>query len=265
MTKCRPFLISAIAVSLVSSFAQAADMALKAPSPPPAPTWSWTGLYIGANAGGGWAHTDWLDNHVNACSNFFLVSGCDIGGQSSNSFIGGGQLGARWQAGQWVVGIDATADYSNFHAVTIDPQGVINVGVTILDETRLKGLYTVTGQAGVAWDRSLLYVKGGWATSWLTQAANEGPLVGSVSHRANGWTVGTGLEYRLTSLPNFSVGLEYDYVRLKAGDTSACTTPGAVFSCPTPPIAPLMFTGFRSDISEVLLRGNYTFNWVGSH
>ena len=36
----------------------AADMALKAPPlPPPAPTW--TGWYIGANGGGGWAHTDW--------------------------------------------------------------------------------------------------------------------------------------------------------------------------------------------------------------
>jgi outer membrane immunogenic protein len=246
--------------------AHAADMALKAPSPTPAPIWSWTGFYIGANAGGGWAGTDWLHSHIDTCSAGFTVSGCDVGGQSSSSFIAGGQFGARWQTGQWVVGIEATADYANFHAITLDPQGA-GAGFTIFDDTRLSG-YTITGQAGVAWDRSLWYFKGGWASSWLTQTSNEPsvPTFGSVSHRANGWTVGTGLEYRLTSLPNFSVGLEYDYIRLKAGDTSTCTMPSgtSVFSCPALTTA-LMFTGFRADINEILVRGNYTFNWVGAY
>jgi outer membrane immunogenic protein len=259
--------IAAVSSITATQVSTAADMAVKG-LPPPAPIWSWTGLYLGANAGGSRASTDWLNNHLSTCSAGFTVSGCDDGGQSSNSFIGGGQFGARWQTGRWVVGIEATADYTNFHAITLDPQGAA-AGFTIFDETRLRGLYTLTGQAGVAWDRSLWYVKGGWASSRLTQTSNEPsvPIFGSVSHQANGWTVGTGLEYRLTSLPNFSVGLEYDYIKLNAGDTSTCTTPSgnSAFSCPVPTVAPLMFTGFRANISEVLVRGNYSFNWAGGY
>jgi outer membrane immunogenic protein len=35
----------------------AADMALKAPPPPPT-AFSWTGFYVGLNAGGSWAHSN---------------------------------------------------------------------------------------------------------------------------------------------------------------------------------------------------------------
>src|SRR5438552_13543429 len=34
--------------------ASAADMAIKAPPPPPVEVWNWTGFYIGLNAGGSW-------------------------------------------------------------------------------------------------------------------------------------------------------------------------------------------------------------------
>src|ERR1700743_197517 len=47
------FAIAALAVLAATDLAHAADMALKAP-PPPAPVYSWTGFYVGANAGYGW-------------------------------------------------------------------------------------------------------------------------------------------------------------------------------------------------------------------
>jgi len=37
-----------------SRLACAADMAVKAPPPPPAPVYRWTGCYIGGNVGGLW-------------------------------------------------------------------------------------------------------------------------------------------------------------------------------------------------------------------
>jgi outer membrane immunogenic protein len=264
----RALTVSALLIATPLSVAGAADMAVKAPPPPPAPIWSWTGLYIGANAGGGWSHTDWQDNHFVTCAGglAFAVPGCDIP-QKSSSFVGGGQIGARWQTSQWVFGIEGTLDYANLHAFGSDPAAAAaGGGAFLLDDTRLRNLYTVTGQVGLAWDRFLGYVKGGWAGSRLslnTIVIATPSIVAPVSENANGWTVGTGLEYRLASLPNVSVGIEYDYIRLAAGNVATCTSGApSIFSC-SAPTQPLLYNNFHANMSEVLARLNYTFNWAG--
>lgn len=157
----------AIAVTAVAALsvtpALAADMAVKAPPPAPAPVMTWTGFYIGGNAGGGWADTDWRDNRAVPCAGGigFPIPGCDIP-QHMRSFIGGGQAGVRWQTGQWVLGLEGMADYANFNSTIQDP-----ADPAAFDTTRLQNLYTVTAQVGVAWDRALWYVKGGWAAHGL--------------------------------------------------------------------------------------------------
>ena len=249
----------------------AADMAVKAPPPAPAPIVSWTGFYIGANAGGGWAHTEWQDNHFSTCpgNSAFAAATCDIP-QKSNSFIGGGQIGVRWQTGQWVLGLEGTADYANFKSTIIDPAAAAAAFLFLNDTTKLQDLYTATAQVGIAWDRLLGYVKGGWAGSRLTRfTINTVPgdvfQGGPVSQQANGWTVGTGIEYRLTSLPNFSVGLEYDYIHLDAGNVATCASGGLNFFCGggLGGTQPLLYNGFHANVNEVLARANYTFNLGG--
>src|SRR5215510_2798348 len=42
----------------LSAPAMAADMPVKAPPPPPV-VWNWSGVYLGAHAGGAWSRTDW--------------------------------------------------------------------------------------------------------------------------------------------------------------------------------------------------------------
>src|SRR5215469_11875750 len=55
--------------------------------PPPLPFYIWTGVYVGAHAGGGWA---------------------DLGvGDTGTGFIGGGQIGYNYQINQWVLGVEA--------------------------------------------------------------------------------------------------------------------------------------------------------------
>jgi outer membrane immunogenic protein len=53
-----------VAAGLIGTPAFAADMAVKAPPPAPAPVYNWTGWYVGGNVGYSWgnAHTDIAGN-----------------------------------------------------------------------------------------------------------------------------------------------------------------------------------------------------------
>ncbi len=58
-----------------SGLALAADMAVKAPPPAPAPVFSWTGFFIGGNIGGGWGHRDvTFTANDPAATTFFFVA-----------------------------------------------------------------------------------------------------------------------------------------------------------------------------------------------
>jgi outer membrane immunogenic protein len=64
---------------------------------------------------------------------------------------------------------------------------------------------------GYAWDRVLLYVKGGGA--WVSEdypVGVGGPFAFTLSHDRAGWTVGAGLEWGFAD--KWSVKLEYNYL-----------------------------------------------------
>src|SRR6476619_3676192 len=95
--------------------ASAADMAVKAPPPAPLPViYNWTGFYIGGN--GGWGQS-------RSCLDFVrldLVSvadGCD----SRSGGLIGGQIGYRWQANQWVFGLEAQGDWADLSHTRLSP------------------------------------------------------------------------------------------------------------------------------------------------
>ena len=97
--------------------ARGADMPLKAPPSPPAPTW--TGLYLGVNVGYGWGdpHTDIAGNgsvtnfqgvfagFPGFSSNFAFT---DSGNARLSGLMGGGQIGYNYQLNRrWMVGVEA--------------------------------------------------------------------------------------------------------------------------------------------------------------
>jgi outer membrane immunogenic protein len=100
-------------VALIGTPAVAADMALKAP--PPAPVYSWTGFYVGGNAGHGWGdgQTDIAGNgSVTAnIAGFSIPSSfafADSNTARLTGVIGGGQFGFNYQSSpRWVMGLEA--------------------------------------------------------------------------------------------------------------------------------------------------------------
>ena len=154
---------------------------------------------------------------------------CDTpGNQKIGGWVVGGQGGARWQWGGWVVGIEASLAATRI--IGNDPStctpGVntcigIPGGFDVHHETLFSTLYTATAQFGYAFNRTLWYVKGGWAGGrgapqlrGLLGPAPATTFFGGETRQASGWTVGTGIEYLV--LQNLSLGIEYDYFRLHA-------------------------------------------------
>src|SRR5262249_41250721 len=100
-----------------SGFAFAADMAVKAPPPAPAPVYNWTGWYVGLNAGASFGNvkTDFnvapvfAENPNNVPGPIQLPPGFGASDRNYPSgFIGGGQIGYNWQYSPLIfVGLEA--------------------------------------------------------------------------------------------------------------------------------------------------------------
>jgi opacity protein-like surface antigen len=78
--------------------------------PPPPASKNWTGVYVGASVGGGWGQTNWnsATGLLGALSDsVFAESG------TANGFVIGGQVGANYQIGSWVMGVEADAGWAD--------------------------------------------------------------------------------------------------------------------------------------------------------
>jgi outer membrane immunogenic protein len=204
-------LAAAAASMMLVGSASAADMAVKArPAPIPAPVFSWTGCYIGAQVG--WAEL--RDRQALSSPVFDLAVG-----STADGVKGGGHAGCNYQANQFVFGIEGDiegSDISNRYVI-----GAPFANTTGTVKTDWQG--SIRGRVGVAFDRVLLYATGGWAWARVTDTyctlvggvcAIGGPgFFDSISSTRNGGTVGVGLEYAF--LNNFSARVEYRYTHFQ--------------------------------------------------
>ena len=231
----RTILAGLAAVTLVATNAFAADLPRKAPPPVVvAPPFSWSGFYIGAHVGGA---------KVERClsSDFFDAEACI----DRTGWLGGGQIGYNWQAGQVVFGVEFSGSLSdlgggnNFAAVP---------GFAF--ESDGKSLLMLTGRLGWAADRALFYVTGGAASVRASVDLHQGPFVTEVSLTRTGWTFGVGAEYAFT--PNWSFAAQYNWIDL--GDRDVNFTLDA--------------TPFAGNVDQTFhvftLRMNYRFGGYGA-
>jgi outer membrane immunogenic protein len=189
---------------------RAADMAVKAPPPPPiAPAFSWTGFYIGGNVGAGWSRAPITDN----------FTGLEVGpADSGTTFIGGGQLGFNYQFSPfWVIGAEWFFDgVSNNNNATATFLGVN--GNTLQATASANWVTTATARLGVTTpylDHWMLYFKGGggWIQTQgsLTDLNTGGSISSSDTH--GGWVAGVGMEWAFSQ--NWTARIDYQYLGLE--------------------------------------------------
>src|SRR5262249_44540547 len=149
------------------------------------------GFYIGGNVGGAFAEAS-ADLRFGAAT---VASGSE----DLNGVIGGGQIGANWQTGMFVLGVEG-----DFQGASQQNSSTF-LGINFTD--RLDSFATVRGRAGIAHDRWLVYATGGWAWLHFRTEATVGGATFSTTDSRNGWTIGGGIERALAS--NWTAKLEY--------------------------------------------------------
>ena len=243
---------AAALATVMGTPALAADIALKAPPPPPAPVCAWCGWYIGLNAGGTWFNDNSVDTTT---TNVSSIPGLGLNGNigaavaaqgtgsvspGNGAFLGGAQIGYNRQYNNWVLGIEADFDgvaKRNRQGVLANagfvpgsslgpgPGGTFSSAGTITSSKNLYSLGTLRGRLGVLSTPTLLaYGTGGLAYGQVNTSTTiaetlgfpDTPLpfgtAGSVSTWRAGWTAGGGLEWLFA--PKWSVKVEYLYYDL---------------------------------------------------
>ena len=209
--------LSGVALGILSTVAVAADLpSRKAPPPyiPPPPVFTWTGLYVGLNAGA-------MFNAYNNNSNNFIVG---FGASQSNNqvgFIGGGQIGYNWQTGPVVFGLEA--DFNGHSSISGNNNGFGYGG----GSSGSGFLGTVRGRIGYSFTPTfMVFGTGGLAYGNPWNRGNGllgfGFLPFGFNNNQNGfnvgWTAGGGFEWMFS--PNWSVKAEYLYVDLGSSNNN---------------------------------------------
>ena len=228
---------------------------------PIATVWTWSGFYLGANAGYGMGkfRTDALFTDSTG-ANLFAASSSD----AANGILGGAQSGANWQLGIWVGGIETDVQFIDRGAsppfacpTACNPFGP---AVASLDQGfKMEWLATLRGRFGAAVIPDvLLYVTGGPAFAQFLPAGtgssfdssgNPAIIPFNTLHTKVGWSAGAGIEAHLGG--PWSTKIEY--LHLDFGTVSSPTI--------NDQSSPLINTIFNSRITEDVIRAglNYKF------
>lgn len=204
---CWRGVIASVAVAgIVAAPTVAADLggndrgSYKDDAPYYAPPFNWTGGYAGLQFGYAWSETD-------ARSGPTGLPFDQAYSYDSDGLVGGGHIGFNLQNGALVYGIEADLEFAD-----IGKTGIGSLGDT--HSTSLDFIGSVRARAGVAVDRTLFYVTGGYAFGDADVTSESGLLAyGEMLH---GYTLGGGLEYAFSN--NMTARLEYRYTDLGSAD-----------------------------------------------
>ncbi len=255
---------------------QAADLPTRKEAPAPIfvpPPFTWTGFYVGLNAGGIW-------NTGNATTTVFDPFGFAIatvpfatffpGGSfgSESGFIGGGQAGYNWQMGAFVLGLETDFDWTSLS------RSRSFVGPTFVDFFGFTDFLTVNGSAKMDWigttrarlgfvatpdNRLMFYGTGGFAYGGgsahldVFDANNGWVWSSNRSNTRTGWTIGAGVEYAFTN----NITLKGEYLYYDLGHENIVTIANAAALA----VFPGVYTSTKVDFNGSILRAgiNYKF------
>src|SRR5262249_41937457 len=230
---------------LMTTGALAADLPPPYSAPPPAPVFSWTGYYWGANIGYGWG-TSKYDASI-------IFVGAVSGSQSISGVLGGLPSRDNYQLRARVLGTECDYQLSGQKVVATFP-GVLPLS-TVTTSQKLEWFGTARTRAGfLATPTTLIYGTFGVAygrvsDTTTTTVTGVGSGTQSFKDVKAGWTAGAGIEGAFGG--GWSAKLEYLYLDLgKTEETFA-----------TPATGPGVTETRR--LTDHIVRGGVNYKWGG--
>lgn len=199
---------------------------------------TWDGFYVGINGGAGIMNSGPSITQTGSLSSLLPADTT-----SPKGFLGGGQFGFNKQFGVWVVGLEATFDFTGIKSDngatssanrTFLTNNLATTTSTSINSTKLDWLSTVVARAGITpWQHAWLYAKAGLAFGRITTSSGSnvttvansnlgatwcangtiscpaGSGAQETSSTKTGWTVGTGLEVALDRQWSFRGEVNY--------------------------------------------------------
>ncbi len=227
--------LAIVVVSSMATGAVAADLPSRkyAPVAPVvvAPAFTWTGFYVGLNAGYGFGDSqiDKVALRNDAGPGYAAWSSDDRtftqwNNKRNGSFVGGGQIGYNYQIDAMVIGLEVDINYADLSSERSGTNrgAVAGDSQTIVARSSVNWFGTVRPRIGaLVNDRLLIFATGGLAFGgveasgryterWAGRA--DWNIGGKRSSTRTGWTLGAGLEYAITD--NVTLKGEYAYVDL---------------------------------------------------
>jgi outer membrane immunogenic protein len=205
------FLTSAAVLAFSAGAAFASDLPTHK-GPPPAPTpapFSWTGFYIGGEAGFGWGEES---------DNFDSVTGFPLDHFGVSGPKGGVKAGYNQQFNNLVLGVEADIEASGIEGKKGTTTSISCEGTCVSTSSlsmRNTWQSSLRARAGLAFDRLLIYATGGLAIAddtekyYVNDTAIPAIWAGSQTNTLYGWTIGAGAEYAIDSHWSASAELRY--------------------------------------------------------
>jgi outer membrane immunogenic protein len=289
----RRLLLGTTALAVMSAGAIAADLPARGPALAPAPVYAapiftWSGFYVGLNAGVGFGDDDrsglraiaapgapvGIVNAVNYVNTGLAARG---NRDDRTGFTGGAQIGYNWQFGSMVIGLEADINYLDRKgrgaAYTLVGAGPYAGYELDVNEARSGSNWfgTIRPRIGFAFDRTMIYATGGLAYSGSKNSSGEVRLfdttvvpnaeiarwAGSGRNGSNwGWALGAGVEHAFGN--NWSAKLEYLYVDFdRGGHRDLVRVSGAAAA------SQVTFRGDRNDDSMHIVRVGLNYKFGG--
>ncbi|TPI65523.1 porin family protein [Mesorhizobium sp. B3-1-3] len=204
----RKLLATTALVLFSATTGYAADMA----GPVAGSVYDWSGFYAGAHIGvatGNIGATDFTQ----PSGGFFteLVPAGTEGFHFRDTNIAGGvHVGAQYQWDQFVFGGEASWTATGIRKTIVSPY----FPDTDTETGRIQHYATVVGKVGYAFDRFLVYAKGGYAGGEVGFKARDNDALVTYEQNEwhNGYALGLGVDYALTD--KLSLGIDYTHIDL---------------------------------------------------